>query len=84
MTLIICAFLVASCRPAPLYYVEPQGPPEYQLGWQDGCDTGISSKSGFLYKIMYGFRKRPEFGNNELYKIAWNEGHTYCQNMMFD
>ncbi len=71
--------LSASCRPATLYYVEPAGPPEYQLGWQDGCDTGLSAQGTFLYKLLYGFRKRPEFGNNELYKTAWNEGFSYCR-----
>lgn len=69
----------ASCRPANLYYVEPSGPREYQLGWQDGCDTGLSAQGTFLYKLMYGFRKRPEFGNNETYKTAWNEGFSYCR-----
>lgn len=71
--------LTASCRPMDLYYVEPSGPPEYQLGWQDGCDTGLSAEGGIMYKLMYGFRKRPEMGDNELYKSAWNEGFTYCR-----
>lgn len=71
--------VVASCRPLNFLYVEPKGPPEYKLGWQDGCDSGLSSHSGFMYKILYGFRKRPEFGNNSLYKSAWNEGFSYCR-----
>ena len=71
--------LLVSCRPLDLYYVTPSGPPEYQLGWQDGCDTGLSAQGGFVYKMLYGFRKRPEMGNNELYKQAWNEGFTYCR-----
>lgn len=70
---------VAACRPAPLYYVEPSGPTEYQLGWQDGCDTGLSAQGGIFYQALYGFKKRPEMGNNELYKQAWNEGFTYCR-----
>lgn len=78
----VCALLilgVAACRPAPLYYVEPSGPTEYQLGWQDGCDTGLSAQGGIFYQALYGFKKRPEMGNNELYKQAWNEGFTYCR-----
>lgn len=71
--------LASSCRPMDLYYVEPSGPPEYQLGWQDGCDTGLSAEGGIVYKLLYGFRKRPEMGDNELYKSAWNEGFTYCR-----
>ncbi len=71
--------LLGGCRPPDLYYNEPQGPPEYQLGWQDGCDTGISAQGGVIYKFWFGFKKRPEMGNNELYKQGWNEGFSYCR-----
>lgn len=76
---ITIALLASACRPLDLYYVDPSGPSEYQLGWQDGCDTGLSAQGGFIYKMLYGFKKRPEMGNNELYKQAWNEGFTYCR-----
>ena len=83
MRIIVLCFsllLVASaCRPVDLYYVTPSGPREYQLGWQDGCDTGVSAEGGLQYKLLYGFKKRPEMSNNELYKQAWNEGFTYCR-----
>jgi len=71
--------LLGACRPPNLYFVEPSGPTEYQLGWQDGCDTGLSAQGGILFQTLYGFKKRPEMGNNELYKQAWNEGFTYCR-----
>jgi len=75
----VIALTISGCRPMDLYYVDPAGPSEYQLGWQDGCDTGLSAQGGFVYKMLYGFKKRPEMGNNELYKQAWNEGFTYCR-----
>ena len=78
--LIMGCLNIASCRPIAFYYAQPSGPPEYRLGWEDGCDSGISATDTFTYKILYGFRKRPEFGNNELYKTAWNEGYAYCSN----
>lgn len=68
-----------SCRPLMLNFIEPDGPAEYQLGWQDGCDTGMSADSPMFYKLMYGFKKRPEMGANDLYKQGWNEGFTYCR-----
>lgn len=77
--LLLAGVTLTNCRPPDLYYVEPSGPPEYQLGWQDGCDTGISAQGGIMYKSLFGFKKRPEMGNNELYKQAWNEGFTYCR-----
>lgn len=75
----ILLLAATSCRPLDLYYVAPNGPSEYKLGWQDGCDTGLSAQGGFMFKMLYGFKKRPEMGNNELYKQAWNEGFTYCR-----
>ncbi len=77
--MILTVTVLSSCRPPYLYYTEPSGPPEYQLGWQDGCDTGISAKGGILYQTIHGLKKRPEMGNNELYKQAWNEGFSYCR-----
>lgn len=75
----LMAVLLGACRPAALYWVKPEGPAEYQLGWQDGCDTGISAQSDLFFKAMYGFKKRPEMGANDLYKQGWNEGFTYCR-----
>ena len=68
--LFLVLLAVSGCRPLSLYAIQPSGPPEYKLGWEDGCDTGLGA---------YGFKKRPEFGDNEIYKSAWNEGFTYCR-----
>jgi hypothetical protein len=70
---------LSGCRPVALYMIEPSGPPEYKLGWEDGCDTGISSQSAGIFKASLGFRKRPEFYDNPLYNTAWNEGFSYCR-----
>lgn len=67
------------CRPLALYGVGPEGPAEYKLGWEDGCDTGISAASSVFYKSMYGFKKRPEMGGNPLYVQGWNDGLSYCR-----
>ncbi len=71
--------LLASCRPLTLYGVTPAGPKEYQLGWEDGCDSGLSAQGGALYRAAFGFKKRPELNDNDMYKTAWNEGFTYCR-----
>lgn len=68
-----------ACRPTSLYFVDPPGPPEYKLGWEDGCDSGVAASGGAVAKAAYGFKKRPELGDNDLYKTAWNEGFTYCR-----
>lgn len=71
--------LLAACRPPSLYLVNPSGPPEYKLGWEDGCDTGLAAAGTMFDRMVYGFKKRPELGDNDLYKTAWNEGFTYCR-----
>lgn len=59
--------------------VDPSGPPEYQLGWEDGCDSGISAEGYWYDKMMYGFKKRTEMASSDQYKQGWNEGFTYCR-----
>ena len=79
MTVSLSLLAVGGCRPTSLYFVTPAGPPEYKLGWEDGCDTGLAASGNALGKFAYGFKKRPEFGDNEIYKSAWNEGFTFCR-----
>src|ERR1700743_1612287 len=79
--LIISSLLLLPCGSRPMYLntVEPPGPPEYKLGWEDGCDSGLSAEGGWDYKLMYGFKKRPEMENSEQYKAGWNDGFSYCR-----
>jgi len=79
LTVIGLAALVGGCRPMYLNTVDPPGPPEYQVGWEDGCDSGLSAQGEWYYKVMYGFKKRPEMASNDQYKQGWNEGFTYCR-----
>lgn len=82
--LLTCGLLLSlslsACRPFWIQTaVTPAGPPEYQLGWEDGCDTGLSAEGSWDYKIMFGFKKRPEMATNDQYKQGWNEGFSYCR-----
>lgn len=70
---------LGGCRPLTLQTINPAGPPEYKLGWEDGCDSGLSAEGSWEYKLMYGFKKRPEMAANDQYKQGWNEGFTYCR-----
>lgn len=79
LTLVALIFCIAGCRPMWLYMVDPSGPPEYRLGWEDGCDSGISAEGNAMDKMMYGFKKRPELSASDQYKQGWNEGFTYCR-----
>lgn len=79
LLLVVFTAMLASCRPPSLYFVQPSGPPEYKLGWEDGCDTGLAAQGGGVAKVAYGYKKRPELLDNSLYNTAWNEGFTYCR-----
>ena len=77
--LLLLLSAATGCRPFMLQTVDPSGTPEYQLGWEDGCDSGLSAEGSWEYKIMYGFKKRPEMAANDQYKQGWNEGFSYCR-----
>src|ERR1700743_1978052 len=79
--LIISSLLLLPCGSRPMYLntVDPPGPPEYQLGWEDGCDTGLGAEGEWYSKVLYGYKKRPEMVSNDQYKNGWNEGFTYCR-----
>lgn len=77
--LVLALAATASCRPFWLQTVTPPGPPEYVLGWEDGCDSGLSAEGSWDFKLIYGFKKRPEMASSDLYKQGWNEGFTYCR-----
>lgn len=79
IAIFVLTLTLGGCRPLWVGMVDPQGPPEYRLGWEDGCDSGLSAEGGWDYKMMYGFKKRPEMAANEQYKQAWNEGFSYCR-----
>lgn len=78
-SLALLLLLATACRPLSLYFVTPAGPPEYKLGWEDGCDSGLAAQGGMVAKAAYGFKKRPEMFDNSLYNTSWNEGFTYCR-----
>jgi hypothetical protein len=80
LILVTLVFALVGCRPMSIWTVTPSGPPEYQLGWEDGCDTGLSAEDeGIIYRWTFGFKKRPELASSDQYKQGWNEGFTYCR-----
>lgn len=60
----------------------PDGPPNYQHGWLDGCETGMAT--GFAtdyYRYFYKFKKDLDMikaGNKEYLK-AWPAAMIYCR-----
>lgn len=83
---IVLLLMSVGCRPTVLQepfglgYTIPQGTPDYKLGYEDGCDTGISAQdSGYLQRAAFGYKKRTEMWDNPEYKEGWNDGFQYCR-----
>jgi hypothetical protein len=61
----------------------PNTPPEYTQGWDDGCQTGLSTMNPGYYKSFYAFKQDPYKADNEVYYKAWKDAYTYCRQYSF-
>jgi hypothetical protein len=75
----ISAVCLYACKPLDLQLLNPEGPPDYVEGFDDGCDSAVASGGGIMQRYIYGFNKNPDKLDNALYKMGWNEGWTYCR-----
>jgi hypothetical protein len=79
-----CATSIASIfpeRPSSNFVEDiKRSSPEFQIGWKDGCETGMSAGSNTFYKVFYrnnavdGYR----MANSSEYKTAWSNAFWYC------
>lgn len=65
-----------------LFKMLPPGPPEFQQGFLDGCQTGLST--GFAndyYKTFYKFTKDIDMVKNKVtkYTRTWSAAMIYCR-----
>lgn len=53
---------------------------EFQQGWSDGCETGMSSGSNTFYKMFYRSNQVDGYkmANSSDYKTAWGNAFWYC------
>jgi hypothetical protein len=58
------------------------GPPEYQKGWEDGCESGIGMTGNSFYKNFYKFRQDPTMTTNKMYYQTWKNAFSYCNNYL--
>ena len=54
------------------------GPPEFQAGYQDGCESALSAYGNTYMKSVYSLRKRPEYQYNNMYNQVWRDAWNYC------
>lgn len=69
-----------SLQPAALELTPPAGPPVYQKGWSDGCESGANVYSNSFYKSIRAFDYKfdPKLRNNKMYYQVWKDAFSYC------
>ncbi len=69
-----------SWQPNSLNLEPPPGPPEYQEGWTQGCESGANAYSNSFYKTVgaFDFKFDPTKRNNKMYYQAWKDAFIYC------
>ncbi len=90
-SIIICLLFVgAGCtgkdgtfdisKPHALDLTPPAGPPEYEQGWSDGCESGLNAYMHNFYKFMrlHDFKQDAKLRNNKMYYQAWQDSYVYC------
>jgi hypothetical protein len=90
LTLAILASQLTACtyfhssiklvRPPELDMTPPPGPPIYQQGWSDGCQSGFKGYAGGFTKMFYSYKQDPELAENPVYYQIWKDAYMYCAN----
>lgn len=89
ITLLLC---ITGCqgtpdRLKPLNYVfnhMPEYAPEtYKIGWQQGCESGMTVKSNDFYKSFYRLKQEPTLIHDPYYYRAWKSSFDYCRTYVY-
>lgn len=54
-------------------------PPTYKVGWQDGCESGLTVKSNDLYRTFYRLKQNTDLIHDPYYYNAWKSSFDYCR-----
>lgn len=74
-------WLLGGCYYRPIFYPKypTDGPPLYQMGFKDGCDTGMTVYGNDVVRLTNKGNVNPELMRNKIYLNAWRVGNKYCQ-----
>ncbi len=67
-------------KPAFLHMKPPPGPPEWQQGYVDGCESGSDAYSNPFMKLVDAFelKQDPILRHNKMYHQVWKDAFLYC------
>jgi hypothetical protein len=79
---IFVALATSACLPPPasLDTTPPKGPPEYEKGWSEGCESGMNAYGTNTYKVLTNWKYKLDYSmiKNRMYYKAWNDAFLYC------
>lgn len=87
--IVLCLFITGCSAtsllaPTPFAMGKPEaGTPEFNLGWEHGCQTGLSTMTPSYYKSFYTYKQEPSMIHNLDYYKAWKDSYTYCRQYAF-
>jgi hypothetical protein len=59
------------------------GIPAYDLGWNDGCATGLSAQGSNTSQIVYEFYQNPKYVTDNTYTKVWRDAFQTCRYYQF-
>ena len=65
-------------KPTELDMEPPPGPPIYQQGFRDGCESGLSGYSSGGNKFFWKWKQDPQLSENKIYYQIWKDAYSYC------
>ena len=93
----LVALLILLCLPAcgnylpkagvfwqqDLFEDSPPGPEKFQLGWKDGCHSGISVTGTSHQRQFYHYKQDSALATDSEYYTGWKIAYDFCQRYMF-
>jgi hypothetical protein len=61
----------------------PPGPPKFQLGWKDGCHSGISVTGNLNHRQFYHYKQNSDLAQDHEYYTGWKIAYDHCQRHFF-
>lgn len=69
----------SSFRPVFHPDLPKEGPPLYQRGFKEGCNTGMTVYGNDIIRAQYSTEVKPHLMQNKTYSNAWKLGNRYCR-----
>ncbi len=66
-----------------LFEGSPPGPEKFQMGWKDGCHSGISVTGNLNQRQFYHYKQNSALAQDPEYYTGWKVAYDFCQRHFF-